>query len=100
VRDDEKAVATMWVTDELSKETKNTYMQNSSFSGMFMHAYYTNGTVMEYITEYKDDNRKTVMLVTDIDMSKRSSISTRGYNIISMGAVMEESEGENDQESQ
>jgi hypothetical protein len=100
VMDDEKAVATMWVTDELSKETKNTYMQNSSFSGMFMHAYYTNGTVMEYITEYKDDNRKTVMLVTDIDMSKRSSISTRGYNIISMGAVMEESEGENDQESQ
>lgn len=99
VMDDENATITMWTTDELKKETKNAYMQNSSFAGMFMHAYYTNGTVMEYITEYKNDNRKTVMQVTGIDMKKRSTISTRGYNIISMGAMMQEPEGEDDQES-
>jgi hypothetical protein len=99
VIDDENATVTMWVTDELSKETKNTYMQNSSFTGLFTHAYYTNGTVMEYITEYKDENHKTVMLVTGIDMNKRNTISTRGYNIISMGATMQDAGGEDVQDA-
>ena len=99
IMEDEKTTVTMWVTDDLNKEMKNTYMQNSSFAGMFMHAYYTNGTVMEYITEYKNNNHKTVMLVTDIDMNKRNTISTQGYNIISMGALMQEPEKEGDQEA-
>jgi hypothetical protein len=100
VMDDEKATVTMWVTDELSKETKNTYMQNSSFAGMFMHAYNTNGTVMEYIVDYKNEDHKTVMLVTGIDMNKRNTISTRGYNIISMGAMMEDDGGEDIQDDE
>lgn len=87
VMEDENTTVTMWVTDDLNKEMKNTYMQNSSFTGMFMHAYYTRGTVMEYIVDYKNVDHKTVMLVTGIDMNKRSSISTQGYNIISMGAM-------------
>ncbi len=94
VIDDENGTVTMWVTNDFDKEAKKTYMQNSSFAGLFMHAYYTNGTVMEYITEYKDNNHKTVMQVTDIDLNKRNSISTQGYNIISMGAVVPEPEKE------
>jgi hypothetical protein len=66
---------------------------------MVMHAYYTRGAVMEYIVDYKNVDHKTVMLVTDIDMNKRNTISTRGYNIISMGALMQEPEKEGDQEA-
>ncbi len=80
-------IVTMWVTDELNKEMKKSYLQNSTFTGMFMYAYYTNGVVMEYILEDNSNNEKTVMTVTDIDLNKKNSISTHGYSIMNMGGV-------------
>lgn len=90
VIEDDNVVSTMWITDDLDKELKKSYMQNTTFTGMFIHAHYTSGTVMEYTTEYKDSKDKSVMQVTDIDMNRRNSFSTQGYNIISMGALMQE----------
>jgi hypothetical protein len=98
VIEDDNVVSTMWITDDFDKDMKKSYMQNTSFSGMFIHAYYTNGTVMEYITEYKNSNEKSVMEVTAIDMNKRNTINTREYNIISMGANMQKQEKEGGQD--
>ncbi len=100
VIEDDNVVSTMWITDDLNKDMRNSYMQNSTFAGMFIYAYYTSGTVMEYITEYRNSNEKSVMRVTGIDMNKRSSISTQGYNIISMGTNMGEDSGDDTQKNE
>ncbi|MEX0987036.1 MAG: DUF4412 domain-containing protein [Bacteroidales bacterium] len=98
--EDEYEVVTMWVTNELDKDVKKSYLQNSTFAGLFMHAYYTSGFVMEYITERLSDNKKVVMTVTDIDMNKRNSIGTDGYTIINMGTMMDEEPLDSEAESE
>ena len=90
VIEDDETIVTMWITEDLQREMKSNYMQNATFAGLFMYAHSTSGTVLEYIMEDKKRDEKTVMQVTDIDMDKRKTISTAGYNIISMGAVEEE----------
>lgn len=87
VIEDDYGITTMWVTKELEKEMKKSYMQNSTFSGLFVYAYNTNGVVMENIYEDKENDKKTVMTVTDIDLNKSSSFSTMGYTIISTGVM-------------
>jgi hypothetical protein len=83
-------VVTMWVTEELNKEMKKAFMQNSTYTGLFMYAYNTKGVVMEYIIEDTSRNEKTEMTVTDIDLNKNNSISTKGYNIMSMDVQIPE----------
>jgi len=90
--EDEKETVTMWITRELNKEMKKTYMKNSTFSGLFSYAYYTDGLVMEYIIEDRKDGDKSVMTVTDIDLSKKSSFNTMGYTIMDMSGMMPEEE--------
>lgn len=87
-------VVTMWVTEELNKDLRKDYLQSSTFTGLFVHAYYTNGAVLEYIIEDPSENEKTVMTVTDIDMNKNNSISTQGYMIMNMGDAMEAADEE------
>jgi len=89
VIEDDYRITTMWITNELDKELKKSYMQNSNFAGLFTYANNTNGFVMEDISVNKSDKGKTIMTVTDIDLNKKSTISTVGYNIMSMGAAME-----------
>jgi hypothetical protein len=95
--EDETSIVSMWVTDDLEKKIDKTFMRNSNFSGLFMHAYYTNGFVMEYEIEEKDDHEKSIMTVTDIDVDNVTSIKTGGYTIMNMGAMeglMEDEEEE------
>jgi len=87
--EDDVTRVTMWITDELEGEMKKSYMQNATFSGIFMQAYNTKGTVMEYISEEIERNEKTVMTVTAVDLNKRNTISTAGYAIMNMGSVEE-----------
>ena len=85
-------VVTMWITEELRKDMRRDYLQSSTFTGLFVYAYNTNGTVLEYIIEDPSENEKTVMTVTDIDMNMSNSISTQGYMIMNMGDAMEAAE--------
>lgn len=87
--EDDATKVTMWITDELEGEMKKSYMQNATFSGVFMQAYNTKGTVMEYISEDKERKEMTVMTVTAVDLNKRNTISTAGYAIMNMGSVEE-----------
>lgn len=98
VIDDEDETVTMWVTRDLNKEMKKTYMKNSSFAGFFTYAYYTDGVVMEYIIEDKKDGDRSVMTVTDIDLNKKNSFNTMGYTIMDMSGMMPEEENESEGE--
>ncbi len=91
--EDESSIVSIWSTDELGKKIDKTFMRSSNFSGMFFYAYYTDGFVLEYVIENKDDNEKTVMTITDIDTDKKTSVKTAGYTIMSIGAMeMDDSE--------
>lgn len=92
VIEDEDETVTMWITRDLNKEMKQTYMKNSTFAGLFAYAYYTDGVVMEYIIEEKKDGDKQVMTVTDIDLNKKESINTMGYTIMDMSGMMPDDE--------
>ncbi len=91
--EDETSIVSIWVTDDLGKKIDKTFMRSSNFSGLFFYAYYTDGFVLEYIIEEKDNDEKTVMTVTDIDVNSKTSIKTAGYTIMSIGAMqMEDTE--------
>lgn len=99
--EDENSIVIMWVTEDLGKKIDKTFMNNANFSGLFMHAYYTNGFAMEYEIEEKDDHKKTIMTVTDIDVDNVTSIKTGDYTIMNMGAMegmMDEDEDEEEEE--
>jgi hypothetical protein len=71
---------------------KKTYMKNSTFTGLFSYAYYTDGLVMEYVIEDRKDGDKSVMTVTDIDLNKKKSFNTMGYTIMDMSGMMPDEE--------
>lgn len=98
IEDDDETV-TMWITRDLNKEMKQTYMKNSTFAGLFAYAYYTDGVVMEYIIEDKKDGDKSIMTVTDIDLNKKKSFNTMGYTIMDMSGMMP-ADGENTGDSE
>lgn len=90
--EDENETVTMWVTRDLNREMKKTYMKNSTFTGLFSYAYYTDGLVMEYVIEDRKDGDKSVMTVTDIDLNKKKSFNTMGYTIMDMSGMMPDEE--------
>lgn len=96
--EDENSIVSMWVTDDLGKKVDKTFMRNSNFSGLFLYAYYTNGFIMEYDIEEKDDHERSVMTVTDIDIDNVTSIKTGGYTIMNMGAMQKMMEEEEEAE--
>lgn len=90
--EDEDEMITMWSTKDLNKEMNRGYMKNSTFTGLFMYAYYTDGMVLEYVLEEKDGSSKYMMNVTDIDLNRKNSISTIGYSIMDMSGMMDKME--------
>ncbi len=83
--EDEEGTVELWITQDLKGKMSKEYMQNSAFGGYFSYAYYSNGAVLEYIFTDKEDGEKMTMLVNELDLNKKHSISTVGYNIMSMG---------------
>ena len=83
--EDESTEVHMWLSPKLGKEMRKEWMNNQqTFGAMFMHAYALNGMVLEYDILDKDKGRKTIMLVKEIDLNRRHSVSTGGYTIMSM----------------
>jgi len=83
--EDESGTVDLWITQELKGKMSKEYMKNSAFTGYFSYAYYTNGAVLEYVFSDKESDEKMIMTVDEIDLNKKHSVSTIGYNIISMG---------------
>ena len=94
---DESGEVHMWVSEKLGKEVRKEWMSNKqTFGTMFMHANAMNGAVLEY--DFVDqDGKKSVMLVTKIDLNHSHKVDTRAYTIMSMRMQGEE-EGEEEEE--
>lgn len=84
----------MWVSEQLGKEVRKEWMSNKqTFGTMFIHANAMNGAVLEY--DFVDqDGKKSVMLVTKIDLNHSHKVDTMGYTIMSMRMQGEEEEEE------
>jgi len=82
--EDEEGDAEMWITQELNGKMSKGYMKNATFTGTFSYAYGANGSVLEYVFTDKDNGEKMTMTVDEIDLNKKHTISTSGYNIMSM----------------
>ncbi len=75
----------MWASEKLGKEMRKEWMNNQqAFGAMFAQAYALNGMVLEYDFLDKDNGKKTEMLITKIDLNHSHSVSTGGYDIMSM----------------
>lgn len=75
----------MWVSEKLGKEVRKELLSNpNAFGGAFTHSLAVNGMTLEYEVINTKNGEKTLMQVTDLDLDKKTSISTAGYSIISM----------------
>ncbi len=94
--EDVEAEIHMWVSEELGREVRKEWLKNNqTFGAMFMHAYALNGMVLEYDLLDKENGKKTIMLVTKIDLNHNHSVNTGGYTVMSMRQkTAEEQEGE------
>lgn len=83
--EEESTEVRMWVSEELGKDMRKEWLKNKqTFGAMFMHAYALNGMVLEYDLLDKDNGKKTIMLVTKIDLNHSHSVATGGYTVMSM----------------
>jgi hypothetical protein len=83
--DDEQSEAHMWISEELGKEISKEMLYNpNAFGGAFTQSRSVQGMVLEYDILYKERGEKTEMLVTDLDLNRKHSISTSGYRILTM----------------
>lgn len=83
--EDESTEIHMWVSEELGKDMRKEWLKNKqTFGAMFMHAHALNGMVLEYDLLDKENGKKTIMLVTKIDLNHSHSVATGGYTVMSM----------------
>ncbi len=91
--DDDESEVHMWVSEQLGKEVHKKMLNNSSaFGAAFHYAGGVKGMVMEYDVIDKSNGEKTEMVVTDLDLKKSHSISTKGYQIVSINLDQEDVE--------
>ena len=91
--DNEEIEAHMWVCEDLGKQIRKEMLdQRHTFGTVFLHAAYAKGMVMEYEQIMKENGERTVMQVTDIDLKRSHTISTREYPVMGIKQKKEESE--------
>jgi len=97
--DNEEIEAHMWVCEDLGKQIRKEMLdQRHTFGTVFLHAAYAKGMVMEYEQIMKENGERTVMQVTDIDLKRSHTISTREYPVMGIKQKKEESEEESEEE--
>lgn len=91
--EDDEMEARMWVCDELGKQIRKEMIdQRHSFGSVFIYAAYANGMVMEYEQTDKESGDRTLMQVTDLDLNKSHTISTRAYPVAGIKQKKDDSE--------
>jgi hypothetical protein len=96
--EDEEIEAHMWVCEELGKQIRKEMLdQRHTFGTVFLHAAYAKGMVMEYEQVMKEDGERTVMQVTDLDLNRSHTISTREYPVMGIKQKQEDSEEEEEE---
>jgi len=75
----------MWASEELGDEMRRDMLNNpNAFGTSFQYAWAVKGMILEYELIHTDDGQKLLMQVTDLDLNRKHSISTRDYQIVSM----------------
>ena len=83
--EDEQSEVHMWISEELGKELSKEMLGNSNaFGGSFRYAGVVDGMILEYDVIDTQSGEKTEMLVTDLDLKKAGSLSTEGFQILTM----------------
>ena len=97
--EDTAAEVRMWISEDLGKKVRKNMLNNQqTFGAIFYHAAYTNGMALEYDVLDKDDGKRTVMKVIDIDLNRSHSIPTKGYAVMSMKSQSPEKEEDSPEE--
>ncbi|MGC9342972.1 MAG: DUF4412 domain-containing protein [Bacteroidales bacterium] len=88
IYEDEEAEGTVWMTDELPAELWakmfNTNVLAASNAG------YYGGFVMEMLRKDKETEEKMILQVKEVNENQPKSISTKDYQLMSFGGMMEE----------
>lgn len=85
--EDENSESRMWASEKLQKQVNREIFNNQqTFGSSFYHVAHLNGMVLEYDHLDKNDGERVVMVVTDIDLNRSHSISTRSYAVMTMKA--------------
>lgn len=90
--EDEEDEGTVWMTTDISPDLWARMLTSNVFSGTT--AGYYGGFVMEMDQTDKTSGERTYMLVKEVNENKPSSISTKGYQLMSFNVDVEEEEGE------
>jgi hypothetical protein len=97
--EDTAAEVRMWISEDLGKKVRKNMLNNQqTFGAIFYHAAYTNGMALEYDVLDKDDGKRTVMKVIDIDLNRSHTIPTKSYAVMSMKSQSPEEEDEPEEE--
>jgi len=86
IYDDEESHAVLWMTDELPPELWANMFSANAYSAASMGFY--GGFVMQMDSKEKATNERTTLLVNEVNRNKPESISTSGYQLISMNSKM------------
>ncbi|TFH20929.1 MAG: DUF4412 domain-containing protein, partial [Bacteroidia bacterium] len=93
--EDESSEIHMWASEKLGKEMRKEWLNNAqTFGAMFMHANALYGMVLEHDMMDKENGKKTIMLVTKIDLNYSHSLATGGYAVMSLRQKTEEEKAE------
>jgi hypothetical protein len=96
--DNEEIEAHMWVCEDLGRQIRKEMLdQRHTFGTVFLHAAYARGMVMEYEQMLKENGERTVMQVTDIDLNRSHTISTREYPVMGIKQKKEDPEGDSEE---
>ncbi len=84
IYDDETSNGVLWMTDELPPELWANMFSSNAYSASSMGFY--GGFVMEMDAKQKDSQERTTMLVNEVNRDQSKSISTQGYQFMSIGS--------------
>lgn len=88
--EDEEDEGTVWMTNDISPELWARMLTSNIFSATT--AGYYGGFVMEMDQTDKTTGERTYLLVKEVNENKASSISTKGYQLMSFNVDVEEGE--------
>jgi len=77
----------IWISEKLGNEIGRDALANQKvFGGAFAHSVFENGMVLEYTV--KHGGSTSTLKVTDINLNKAYTVSTSGYQVMSLGSGM------------
>lgn len=83
--EDEEVMASYWITTELPAKLWTKMYTTYAFTSLYTGS--TNGFVMESDQLHKASKERSHMIVTEVNQNQPASISTVGYNIMTMSTA-------------